>query len=166
MVSFCIQNKIPQSASFDKEKILRKWNNCEGGVWRNHYVWSSHNKLTTIFFRCQDPLSHRIIEKRRRDRMNNCLADLSRLIPTNYMKQVCRIILFYLIPLSAFYFKQKGFQPWHLPMKSLSPLNRNKQIIAQCTVGIFLFLNFILVSERNDFVVCRQFYLKTAIPTI
>lgn len=35
----------------------------------------------------QDPMSHRIIEKRRRDRMNNCLADLSRLIPAEYMKK-------------------------------------------------------------------------------
>lgn len=35
----------------------------------------------------QDPMSHRIIEKRRRDRMNNCLADLSRLIPTTYLKK-------------------------------------------------------------------------------
>ncbi|XP_054162976.1 uncharacterized protein LOC128960857 isoform X2 [Oppia nitens] len=35
----------------------------------------------------RDPLSHRIIEKRRRDRMNNCLADLSRLIPTSYLKK-------------------------------------------------------------------------------
>nr|UHH90567.1 clockwork orange [Pyrrhocoris apterus] len=35
----------------------------------------------------RDPLSHRIIEKRRRDRMNNCLADLSRLIPQDYMKK-------------------------------------------------------------------------------
>lgn len=35
----------------------------------------------------RDPLSHRIIEKRRRDRMNNCLADLSRLIPSSYHKQ-------------------------------------------------------------------------------
>ncbi|XP_069985182.1 transcription factor cwo isoform X4 [Penaeus vannamei] len=35
----------------------------------------------------RDPLSHRIIEKRRRDRMNNCLADLSRLIPTYYLKK-------------------------------------------------------------------------------
>ncbi|XP_066258114.1 transcription factor cwo-like isoform X1 [Euwallacea similis] len=35
----------------------------------------------------QDPMSHRIIEKRRRDRMNNCLADLSRLIPTDYLKK-------------------------------------------------------------------------------
>ncbi|CAH1713984.1 uncharacterized protein LOC114119594 isoform X1 [Aphis gossypii] len=35
----------------------------------------------------EDPMSHRIIEKRRRDRMNNCLADLSRLIPAEYMKK-------------------------------------------------------------------------------
>ncbi|GBN66739.1 Transcription factor cwo [Araneus ventricosus] len=35
----------------------------------------------------KDPMSHRIIEKRRRDRMNNCLADLSRLVPTNYLKK-------------------------------------------------------------------------------
>nr|ALT07181.1 bHLH transcription factor Hey [Dastarcus helophoroides] len=40
------------------------------------------NKVTR-----QDPMSHRIIEKRRRDRMNNCLADLSRLIPTEYLKK-------------------------------------------------------------------------------
>lgn len=32
-------------------------------------------------------MSHRIIEKRRRDRMNNCLADLSRLIPPEYLKK-------------------------------------------------------------------------------
>ncbi|XP_022652026.1 uncharacterized protein LOC111273627 isoform X3 [Varroa jacobsoni] len=32
-------------------------------------------------------MSHRIIEKRRRDRMNNCLADLSRLIPAIYLKK-------------------------------------------------------------------------------
>lgn len=32
-------------------------------------------------------MSHRIIEKRRRDRMNNCLADLSRLIPPDYLKK-------------------------------------------------------------------------------
>ncbi|XP_047515729.1 transcription factor cwo isoform X2 [Pieris napi] len=35
----------------------------------------------------QDPMSHRIIEKRRRDRMNNCLGDLSRLIPPEYLKK-------------------------------------------------------------------------------
>ncbi|XP_063440169.1 hairy/enhancer-of-split related with YRPW motif protein-like [Mytilus trossulus] len=35
----------------------------------------------------RDPTSHRIIEKRRRDRMNNCLAELSRLIPPSYLKQ-------------------------------------------------------------------------------
>jgi hypothetical protein len=35
----------------------------------------------------KDPTSHRIIEKRRRDRMNNCLADLSKLIPSHYMRK-------------------------------------------------------------------------------
>lgn len=35
----------------------------------------------------EDPLSHKIIEKRRRDRMNSCLADLSHLIPSNYLKK-------------------------------------------------------------------------------
>ncbi|XP_071443508.1 class E basic helix-loop-helix protein 40 [Hetaerina americana] len=35
----------------------------------------------------RDPMSHRIIEKRRRDRMNSCLADLSRLIPAEYLKR-------------------------------------------------------------------------------
>lgn len=32
-------------------------------------------------------MSHRIIEKRRRDRMNSCLADLSRLIPPHYQRK-------------------------------------------------------------------------------
>ncbi|RWS25824.1 Hairy/enhancer-of-split related with YRPW motif protein 1-like protein, partial [Leptotrombidium deliense] len=35
----------------------------------------------------RDPLSHRVIEKRRRDRMNKCLQDLGRLIPQQYMKK-------------------------------------------------------------------------------
>ncbi|GFT77855.1 transcription factor cwo [Nephila pilipes] len=42
--------------------------------------------LDSVYFK-EDPMSHRIIEKRRRDRMNNCLADLSRLVPTNYLKK-------------------------------------------------------------------------------
>lgn len=36
----------------------------------------------------QDPTSHRIKEKRRRVRMNDSLAELSRLILANYIKQV------------------------------------------------------------------------------
>lgn len=40
-----------------------------------------------IIMKKKDPTSHRIIEKRRRDRMNNCLADLSKLIPAHYMKK-------------------------------------------------------------------------------
>lgn len=34
----------------------------------------------------RDPLSHRIIEKRRRDRMNSCLTDLSKLIPVAHLR--------------------------------------------------------------------------------
>lgn len=32
-------------------------------------------------------MSHRIIEKRRRDRMNNCLTNLSKLIPSSFLKK-------------------------------------------------------------------------------
>ncbi|XP_064632828.1 transcription factor cwo-like [Lineus longissimus] len=35
----------------------------------------------------RDPVSHRIIEKRRRDRMNNCLAELSSLLPARYLNK-------------------------------------------------------------------------------
>ncbi|PAA52222.1 hypothetical protein BOX15_Mlig023497g1 [Macrostomum lignano] len=35
----------------------------------------------------RDPQSHRVIEKRRRDRMNQSLSDLSRLIPAAYLKK-------------------------------------------------------------------------------
>lgn len=49
------------------------------------YVGSGYLKKGKISR--QDPMSHRIIEKRRRDRMNNCLADLSRLIPPDYLKK-------------------------------------------------------------------------------
>ena len=47
--------------------------------------YSSYSKKSAKSAR--DPQSHRIIEKRRRDRMNNCLADLSRLLPPAYMKK-------------------------------------------------------------------------------
>ena len=43
--------------------------------------------LISVFPKRKDPMSHRIIEKRRRDRMNNCLADLSRLLPPACMKK-------------------------------------------------------------------------------
>ena len=50
-----------------------------------HYHSIILTNCTNIF---QDPMMHRIIEKRRRDRMNNCLAELSHLIPNDYVKQV------------------------------------------------------------------------------
>ncbi|KAK6638483.1 hypothetical protein RUM43_006750 [Polyplax serrata] len=45
------------------------------------------NRVKKRSIKSEDPMSHRIIEKRRRDRMNNCLADLSRLIPPEYLKK-------------------------------------------------------------------------------
>lgn len=44
-------------------------------------------RFLLLFQLQQDPLSHRIIEKRRRDRMNSCLADLSRLIPPQFQRK-------------------------------------------------------------------------------
>merc|ERR1719412_774562 len=47
----------------------------------------SHKRRRTNSAGGEDPMSHKIIEKRRRDRMNSCLADLSHLIPSNYLKK-------------------------------------------------------------------------------
>ncbi|XP_035716428.1 transcription factor cwo isoform X3 [Folsomia candida] len=51
-----------------------------GAVEENEYGFP---KKKTV----RDPLSHRIIEKRRRDRMNNCLADLARLLPPSSLRK-------------------------------------------------------------------------------
>lgn len=51
------------------------------------YVFFLSLSLISVFPKRKDPMSHRIIEKRRRDRMNNCLADLSRLLPPACMKK-------------------------------------------------------------------------------
>lgn len=59
---------------------------CEG----NLNFSTAHSEDDEYFHKrklSRDPMSHRIIEKRRRDRMNNCLADLSRLIPAEYLKK-------------------------------------------------------------------------------
>ncbi|XP_074603041.1 uncharacterized protein LOC141856588 isoform X2 [Brevipalpus obovatus] len=56
----------------------------------DYYSWTFPSEFSyheNIKTRQRDPMSHRIIEKRRRDRMNNCLADLSKLIPTSYLKK-------------------------------------------------------------------------------
>lgn len=42
------------------------------------------NKILCIFF-----LHTQVIEKRRRDRINNCLMELRRLVPQAFEKQVC-----------------------------------------------------------------------------
>lgn len=48
---------------------------------------SGHKRRRQTSTAGEDPQSHKIIEKRRRDRMNSCLADLSHLIPSNYLKK-------------------------------------------------------------------------------
>lgn len=48
---------------------------------------SGHKRRRVTSTAGEDPQSHKIIEKRRRDRMNSCLADLSHLIPSNYLKK-------------------------------------------------------------------------------
>jgi len=52
-----------------------------------HMMSQSHKRRRTNSAGGEDPMSHKIIEKRRRDRMNSCLADLSHLIPSNYLKK-------------------------------------------------------------------------------
>jgi len=54
---------------------------------KQHLDDSARRKRTSNSNTGEDPLSHKIIEKRRRDRMNSCLADLSHLIPSNYLKK-------------------------------------------------------------------------------
>ncbi|XP_026810672.1 uncharacterized protein LOC113552153 [Rhopalosiphum maidis] len=61
-------------------------NNLEGEMQQLTERTGSHRNQAKNITK-EDPMSHRIIEKRRRDRMNNCLADLSRLIPAEYMKK-------------------------------------------------------------------------------
>jgi hypothetical protein len=52
-------------------------------------VWSTGTR------RRSDPnASHKVIEKRRRDRINKCLSELSKLIPAAYVKQVRRCLLY------------------------------------------------------------------------
>lgn len=59
----------------------------------NNYNHSTSNQSATMTPQAtggckkKDPTSHRIIEKRRRDRMNNCLSSLCKLIPTKYFKK-------------------------------------------------------------------------------
>jgi len=60
---------------------------CTHHSTKQHLDDSARRKRTSNSNSGEDPLSHKIIEKRRRDRMNSCLADLSHLIPSNYLKK-------------------------------------------------------------------------------
>ncbi|XP_065202361.1 transcription factor cwo isoform X2 [Planococcus citri] len=72
--------------SINIEKNFNFSANVAGGVTseEDDYHHTSPKRKIAV---TRDPMSHRIIEKRRRDRMNNCLADLSRLIPAEYLKK-------------------------------------------------------------------------------
>ncbi|BET02447.1 Hairy Orange [Nesidiocoris tenuis] len=79
MESYWEDSTLPGPVKFENHHMgYTNSNNSEDDEYGFH---GSKKKLT------RDPLSHRIIEKRRRDRMNSCLADLSRLIPHEYMKK-------------------------------------------------------------------------------
>jgi len=81
-------------------------------------------------------MSHRIIEKRRRDRMNNCLADLSRLIPAEYLKkgrgrvektEIIEMAIKHLQHLQqTAYNNQVPFPPTAPPSESSMPVETNR----------------------------------------
>ncbi|XP_017771801.1 PREDICTED: uncharacterized protein LOC108559153 [Nicrophorus vespilloides] len=88
-----IQNVKYESCNSNDEPAARV--NCFDGTSLNFSTGEedcteytgAYRKTPNVRVSRQDPMSHRIIEKRRRDRMNNCLADLSRLIPAEYLKK-------------------------------------------------------------------------------
>lgn len=77
----CERNKVMRSPADKKRACIYIYLSFSGVSQRYN------NVLDCVSLFQQDPMSHRIIEKRRRDRMNNCLADLSRLIPAEYLKK-------------------------------------------------------------------------------
>ncbi|KAL0277120.1 UNVERIFIED_CONTAM: hypothetical protein PYX00_004509 [Menopon gallinae] len=76
---------LPEGLAFKEDLNLYRY--CNGNL---NFSTASHEDEDFGYQKkkiMRDPMSHRIIEKRRRDRMNNCLADLSRLIPPDYLKK-------------------------------------------------------------------------------
>lgn len=71
-----------------------EWNEEEIGKYTIALVSRSRAERngTLTFSAClslaQESASHKVIEKRRRDRINKCLGELSKLIPAAYVKQV------------------------------------------------------------------------------
>uniref|UniRef100_A0A0K8T259 Hairy/enhancer-of-split related with YRPW motif protein 1 n=2 Tax=Lygus hesperus TaxID=30085 RepID=A0A0K8T259_LYGHE len=78
METYWEDSTLPAPVKYETHLSYNNANNSED----DEYGFPGSKKKLT-----RDPLSHRIIEKRRRDRMNSCLADLSRLIPQDYMKK-------------------------------------------------------------------------------
>ncbi|KAG8188379.1 hypothetical protein JTE90_019284 [Oedothorax gibbosus] len=90
----------------------------------------------------RDPMSHRIIEKRRRDRMNNCLADLSRLVPTNYLKKGRgRIEKTEIIEMAIKHLKHLQAHPCHDPANCEVAKTTEKDHAKQFTMGFHDCLN-------------------------
>ena len=48
--------------------------------------------MQEVFMTCLLYFFLQIIEKRRRDRINNCLVELRRLVPAAFEKQVCLLL--------------------------------------------------------------------------
>ncbi|XP_059611459.1 transcription factor cwo [Phlebotomus argentipes] len=91
MDSYWEQNHLPNSVKYENEINGGPYPYCETGLNFSTNATFSEDDAEYHGRRGktsrQDPLSHRIIEKRRRDRMNSCLADLSRLIPPQYQRK-------------------------------------------------------------------------------
>ena len=82
MISLSIQSNLISNHETKPFLLINILDDCSSPILT---LFLPRHVLTCALL--QDPLSHRIIEKRRRDRMNNCLADLSRLIPSSYLKK-------------------------------------------------------------------------------
>jgi hypothetical protein len=60
--------------------------------------------MTIEHFSFQEQTSHKLIEKRRRDRINNCLAELSQAVPAAFAKQVRTLYSYISIAFIIIYF--------------------------------------------------------------
>ena len=58
------------------------------GVWLIIIFFFTLLVFLVFFFQVTEQTSHKIIEKRRRDRINSCLSELSQTVPAAFSKQV------------------------------------------------------------------------------
>nr|CAD7400209.1 unnamed protein product [Timema poppensis] len=80
-------NMVTHNATILEQHLLLTGESPPNEHHHHHTHSQQHRTCRKRMINKEDPMSHRIIEKRRRDRMNNCLADLSRLIPAEYLKK-------------------------------------------------------------------------------